>query len=364
MPKITIIAGARPNFMKIAPIIAAINRHNNKAVNPIQFRLVHTGQHYNANLSDSFFKDLDIPEPDVNLEVGSGTHAVQTAAIMVKLEQELLKNPTDLVLVVGDVNSTMAATLVAKKMNVKVAHIEAGLRSYDMTMPEEINRLVTDVLADYFFTTTVEAGENLKKLSATIDRIYFVGNTMIDSLQANLGRLISPQVFMKNDIKDKDYFLLTLHRPSNVDDIDKLDDMLRFLADLANGKTIIFPVHPRTQSKLEGLPDLPKNIIFTDPLPYLEFIYLVKNALAVVTDSGGIQEETTYLKIPCLTLRENTERPETISIGSNLLLGFDKGKIKKAFENILSGNWKKSSIPDLWDGKAAERIVKVLAQKL
>ena len=364
MPTITIVAGARPNFMKIGPIIAAIKKHNQLGENLIRFRLVHTGQHYNANLSDSFFKDLNIPEPDVNLEVGSGSHAGQTAAIMVKFEQELLENPSDLVLVVGDVNSTMAATLVAKKMNIKVAHIEAGLRSFDMSMPEEINRLVTDVLADYFFTTTRDAGKNLKMLSASDDRIFFVGNTMIDSLQVNLPRLIAPKIFSKNAIKEKDYFLLTLHRPSNVDSIEKLEDMLRFLANLANGKVIIFPVHPRTQSKLENLQDLPKNIIFTEPLPYLEFAYLVKNAKAVITDSGGIQEETTYLKVPCLTLRENTERPETVTIGSNLLLGFYKDQIKEAFEKLFSGNWKKSEVPELWDGKASERIVEILANKL
>jgi len=364
MPLITIVAGARPNFMKIGPIIAAINKHNISADNTIQFRLVHTGQHYNANLSDSFFKDLNIPEPDANLEVGSGSHASQTSSIMIKFEKELLENPSDLVLVVGDVNSTMAATLVAKKMNIKVAHVEAGLRSFDMAMPEEINRLVTDVLADYFFTTTKEAGKNLEKLAAKKDHIFFVGNTMIDSLQANLLHLMIPEVFKKNGIKEKDYFLLTLHRPSNVDNLEKLDDMLRFLAKLANGKKIIFPVHPRTQLKLGNLPGLPNNIIFTDPLPYLEFIYLVKNAMAVVTDSGGIQEETTYLKVPCLTLRENTERPETITIGSNVLLGFDKTLIMEAFENVLSGNWKKSLVPELWDGRAAERIVEILANKL
>lgn len=353
------MAGARPNFMKIAPIIHAIKAAQ-QAGGDISYRLVHTGQHYDAKLSDSFFEDLGIPEPDANLEVGSASHAVQTANIMIRFEQELLQHPTDAVLVVGDVNSTMAATLVAKKLNTRVVHVEAGLRSFDMDMPEEINRLVTDVLADYFFTTTPEAGENLKALAATPEKIFFVGNTMIDSLVKNLTRLEQPQVYVDEKLTPGNYFLLTLHRPSNVDDLQKLSDMLDFIAEQAQGRKIIFPVHPRTRARMEQAGYSSPNIIFTEPLRYLEFIYLVKNAQAVITDSGGIQEETTYLHVPCLTLRENTERPETVTLGTNELLGFNKERIKEALEKIIKGEWKKGQIPALWDGKASVRIVEQL----
>ena len=354
--KITLIAGARPNFMKIAPIIHAIHAAKD-AGEDISYRLVHTGQHYDAKLSDSFFEDLGIPEPHANLEVGSASHAVQTANIMIRFEQELINNPTDVVLVVGDVNSTMAATLVAKKMNVKVAHVEAGLRSFDMEMPEEINRLVTDILADYFFTTTPEAGGHLQQMGNSPDKIYFVGNTMIDSLIKNLQMLEQPEVYLETALAPQNYLLLTLHRPSNVDDSDKLTDMLNFITEKAAGMKVIFPVHPRTRARLEQMGYHSDSIIFTEPLRYLEFIYLVKNAKAVVTDSGGIQEETTYLKVPCFTLRENTERPETITLGTNELLGFDKDKIGEAFNRLLAGQWKEGQIPALWDGKAAERII-------
>ena len=359
--KITIVAGARPNFMKIAPIIHAIQKEQKNNKN-ISFRLVHTGQHYDAKLSDSFFEDLNIPEPNANLGVGSASHAVQTANIMIGFEQELINNPTDFVLVVGDVNSTMAATLVAKKMDTKVVHVEAGLRSFDLTMPEEINRLVTDVIADYFFTTSEEAGNHLIQMGNNSHQIYFVGNTMIDSLISNLDKLIKPEIFETENLSEKSYLLITLHRPSNVDDIDKLSDMLAFISKHNQNKKLIFPVHPRTKAKLNSIENLPSNIVFTDPLRYLEFIYLVKNSFALVTDSGGIQEETTYLNITCLTLRENTERPETIRLGTNELLGFDKVKIENAFNKLNSGNWKKGQIPPLWDGLTSERIISQLLQ--
>jgi len=360
--KITIIAGARPNFMKIAPIIKAIHTHNFLNSSTIDYRLIHTGQHYDAKLSDSFFEDLGIPAPNNNLEVGSASHAVQTANIMIKFEQELLLHPTDCVLVVGDVNSTMACTLVAKKMDTKVVHVEAGLRSFDMDMPEEINRLVTDSIADYFFTTSEIAGSNLLNLGAKKEQIYFVGNTMMDSLISNLTKIEKPDVFDSENLSNKGYLLLTLHRPSNVDNPEKLADMLQFIASLAGDRKLIFPIHPRTKAKIEGIANIPPTLIMVEPMRYLEFIYMIKNAFAVVTDSGGIQEETTYLKVPCLTLRENTERPETVTIGTNELLGFDKNAITTAFEKLNSGNWKKGEIPPLWDGKTSERIIKHLVE--
>ncbi len=358
--RLTIVAGARPNFMKIAPIIHAIKKHPRHAEGKLSYRLVHTGQHYDAKLSESFFNDLGIPAPDANLEVGSASHAVQTANIMIGFEQELLNHPTDMVLVVGDVNSTMAATLVAKKMGIKITHVEAGLRSFDLEMPEEINRMVTDVLADVFFTTNRGAAANLRALGARDSQIHFVGNVMIDTLNANLSRLQRPDFFSTQGLKEGEYLTLTLHRPSNVDDPEKLADMISFIGRLAGDKKLVFPVHPRTRQKLAAIGPLPSNLILAEPMPYLEFIYLVKNGLAVVTDSGGIQEETTFLKVPCLTLRENTERPETVEVGSNLLLGFDKPKIAQAFQLLLSGNWKRSEIPELWDGRAAERIIDTL----
>ncbi|MDQ3072203.1 MAG: UDP-N-acetylglucosamine 2-epimerase (non-hydrolyzing) [Bacteroidota bacterium] len=357
---ITLIAGARPNFMKIAPLIHAIRRFNESTPIELKYRLVHTGQHYDRKLSDTFFEDLNIPEPDANLEVGSASHAVQTANIMIRFEEELMAHRADVVLVVGDVNSTMAATLVAKKMGVKVAHVEAGLRSFDMDMPEEINRLVTDSIADYFFTTTPEAGKNLRDMGQSADHIYFVGNTMIDTLHANLGKLTPPALLAEYNLAPKEYILLTLHRPSNVDDDAKLAEMLDFITSRADGRKIIFPVHPRTRTKLEGLV-LSKNLLLAEPMRYLEFLYLVKDAFCVVTDSGGIQEETTYLGVPCMTLRENTERPETITIGTNELLGFDKVKIADAFDRLHNGRWKNGKIPEKWDGQAAHRIVEILS---
>ncbi|WP_346753159.1 non-hydrolyzing UDP-N-acetylglucosamine 2-epimerase [Splendidivirga corallicola] len=357
--KVTLIAGARPNFMKIGPIVHAIE--NAKASNKsIDYRLVHTGQHYDEKLSNSFFKDLNIPEPHVNLGVGSGSHAVQTANIMIKFEEELASNPCDFVLVVGDVNSTVACALVAKKMNTKVIHVEAGLRSYDMRMPEEINRIATDALADVFFTTTPEAGYNLIEKGCNKSNIYFVGNTMIDSLVSNLGNLVKPALFDDQALSETDYLVMTLHRPSNVDEQSKLAKIINLIGEKCNGKKVIFPVHPRTKQILDQFSSIPENIYCTEPLGYLEFMYLVKNSFAVITDSGGIQEETTYLGIPCITLRENTERPETTTLGTNELLGFNVEAISNAFSRLFNGEWKRGSIPGLWDGKAAERIVRAL----
>jgi UDP-N-acetylglucosamine 2-epimerase (non-hydrolysing) len=358
--KITLIAGARPNFMKIAPIIRAIDASNKAGNKPIMFRLVHTGQHYDEKLSHVFFKELGLPEPDVNLGAGSGTQAEQTARIMIEFEKDLSQNPTDLVVVVGDVTSTLACTIVAKKMNTKVAHVEGGIRSFDMAMPEEINRMVTDALADYFFTTTAVANENLQKVGIGAERIFFVGNTMIDSLNFSLDKLKRPEILDSIPEKSNGYWVLTLHRPSNVDDSEKLRTLLNLIDSEAKGRAIIFPVHPRTMKTLAGFSNEFKNIRPIAPLSYFEFIYLIKSSECVITDSGGIQEETTVLGIPCITLRNNTERPETVTIGTNELIGDDATKLKQALGKITAGHWKKGYIPEKWDGHAASRIVEGL----
>ena len=359
--KITIVAGARPNFMKIAPIIDAIKVKQELGFN-MKFRLVHTGQHYDKNLSDTFFDELNIPFPNTNLEVKSGTQAEQTAAIMIGFEKELEKNPCDLVMVVGDVTSTMACTIVAKKTGVDVAHVEAGIRSGDMSMPEEINRIVTDSLTDYFFITSKYANENLLKLGVEKDSIFFVGNVMIDTLRKNELRFKQPKLWNELGLTEKKYFVMTLHRPSNVDEERQLVSLITKLTSLAKDYPIIFPVHPRTKKLLEGLNLNFNNLHYIDPLGYLEFNYLVKHAFAVLTDSGGITEETTVLNVPCLTLRENTERPETCEIGTNVLVGNDSTKIENAFKTLFSGTWKQGRIPELWDGKAAHRITNHLVE--
>jgi len=355
---LTIIAGARPNFVKIAPIIHAIESHNSDSEAIIEYSLVHTGQHYDDAMSEVFFNDLRIPKPNINLQVGSGTQAQQTAKIMVAFEAYLIEHMTDCLIVVGDVNSTIACSIVAKKMGVRVAHVEGGLRSGDMSMPEEINRLLTDSITDYFFTTSSIADENLAKEGVAQEQIFMVGNTMIDSLVSSYDSLKQPAGV--NDLLKGQYFLLTLHRPSNVDDVEVLSEMLSTIDDMAEGdEKIIFPIHPRTKAQLSQGVEF-KNIHFLPPLPYLEFLYLMRGASAIITDSGGIQEESTYLKVPCLTLRENTERPETISIGSNVLIGKDMSLLKSSLESIRKGEWKKGGIPDLWDGKAAIRIIEQL----
>ena len=356
---ITIVAGARPNFMKIAPIIEAIKQKQSEGVD-IKYQLVHTGQHYDKNLSDTFFEELNIPFPNVNLNVQSGTQAEQTAAIMIGFEKVLANHPTDLVMVVGDVTSTMACTIVAKKAGVKVTHVEAGIRSGDMSMPEEINRIVTDSLTDYFFTTTRLASQNLENLGVFKSKIYFVGNVMIDTLRKNESRLRQPKLWEKLKLEEKKYLVMTLHRPSNVDEEQQLKSLITQLAKLGKDYPIIFPVHPRTKKLLEGLDLNFENLHYVEPLGYLEFNYLVKNALAVLTDSGGITEETTVMHVPCITLRNNTERPETCTLGTNILVGTDPIKIANAFETLLSGEWKKGSVPELWDGHSAKRIINYL----
>ena len=360
--KITIVAGARPNFIKIAPIIKAIEKKQNEGAT-ISFRLVHTGQHYDKNLSDTFFEELNIPKPNSNLEVKSGSQAEQTGAIMVAFEKELLQNPCDLVLVVGDVNSTMACAIVAKKQNIKVAHVEAGIRSGDSTMPEEINRIVTDSITDYFFTTSTSASENLLKYGVEETNIHFVGNVMIDTLYQNLNRVFEPIFWNEYQLQTGNYIILTLHRPSNVDEEQSLIQLLKGIDALAGDKKVIFPIHPRTKAILgETNLDL-KNILFVEPQGYLNFMFLIKNSFAVITDSGGISEETTVMGIPCFTLRNNTERPETQSIGTNTLVGTSIENLEKLFGEFLENGRQKAGIPELWDGKASERIIDILLEK-
>jgi UDP-N-acetylglucosamine 2-epimerase (non-hydrolysing) len=359
--KLTIVAGARPNFIKIAPIIKAINDHKFKK-NNIQYRLVHTGQHYDDSMSRTFFEELNIPDPDVNLGCGGGTQAEQTAAIMVAFEKELLTNSADLVFVVGDVTSTMACSIVAKKLNVKVAHVEAGIRSYDLTMPEEINRMVTDCLADYFFTTTRWAGFNLIKSGIDSKQIFFVGNVMIDSLLANKHRFKKPLLWDKLNLEEKSYFIITLHRPANVDEGQKLKKYIGEIVNNVQGLPVIFPMHPRTAKIFNDLKTSEPNLIITEPLSYLEFNYLVERAKGVITDSGGITEETTVMGVPCFTLRNNTERPETVEQGTNELIGTDPSAIKPALKKLFQGKWKRGTIPELWDGVASQRIVSHLIE--
>src|SRR6185312_1663105 len=358
--KIDLIAGARPNFMKIAPIIEAIEKAQKEGKN-ISYRLVHTGQHYDKKMSGNFFEELNIPEPDINLESGSGTQAEQTATIMTRYEKVLMEHRPDLVMVVGDVTSTMACSIAAKKLNnIKVAHVEGGIRSGDLTMPEEINRMVTDAITDYFFTTSDTANENLKRAGIKDEQIFFVGNTMIDTLLKNKPRFRKPPVWDELNLQEGQYLVMTLHRPANVDEEQKLKYLLNEIIDNSHGLPLVFPVHPRTAKILDHLEIKSPNLHTIEPLGYLEFNFLVQHAKAVITDSGGITEETTVMGIPCMTLRDNTERPETIDIGTNELLGTDPKAIKPAMEKLFSGEWKKGEIPELWDGKTAERIVEVL----
>ncbi|MBF6641477.1 UDP-N-acetylglucosamine 2-epimerase (non-hydrolyzing) [Flavobacterium sp. J49] len=360
--KITIIAGARPNFIKIAPIIKAIEKKQAEG-STVSYRLVHTGQHYDKNLSDTFFEELNIPQPHANLEVKSGSQAQQTAAIMMAFENELIQHPCDLVLVVGDVNSTMACAIVAKKLNVKVAHVEAGIRSGDMTMPEEINRIVTDSITDYFFTTSTTASDNLLKYGAESSNIHFVGNVMIDTLYQNLNRISAPAFWNEFGLETGNYIILTLHRPANVDEEKSLVELLQGIDKMVGDKKIIFPIHPRTKAIL-GETDLAlKNILFVEPQGYLNFMFLIQNSFAVITDSGGISEETTVLNIPCFTMRNNTERPETQTIGTNTLVGTSIENLEKVFAEFLQNGQRKSGIPELWDGKASERIIAILLKK-
>ncbi len=359
MPTFTIVAGARPNFMKIAPIIHAIQK--NQISNPkLNFRLVHTGQHYDKKMSGDFFEQLNIPLPDANLGGGGGTQAEQTAAIMVAFEKELIENRPDIVLVVGDVTSTLACSIAAKKLQIDVAHVEGGIRSGDLSMPEEINRMVTDSITDHFFTTSEIANTNLRKSGVPEHKIHFVGNTMIDTLKANMDRFRKPEGEIFESLKAGNYFVMTMHRPANVDQEHQLKAMIDAIVEGTEGLPIIFPVHPRTAKNLELIGIKAENLLMCEPLGYLEFNYLVKNAKAVITDSGGITEEASVMNIPCITLRDNTERAETIHLGTNELVGTDPAKLKPYLEKIMKGSWKTYQGIPMWDGKTAERIVEIL----
>lgn len=393
---ITLIAGARPNFMKIASLVHAIKAAEN-AGKEIHYSLVHTGQHYDKNMSDTFFEELNIPMPDANLGCGGGSQAEQTANIMVAFEKYLIDHPTDLVLVVGDVTSTMACSIVAKKLNTRVCHVEAGIRSWDLTMPEEINRMVTDSLADYMFTTSEIANKNLLLQGAelqasspnsliasspnslpaleeeqyafkrSVQRVWYVGNVMIDTLLANRSRFRRPEVFDALQLTEGQYIMMTMHRPANVDEEAHLKALMEQIITNVHGLPIIFPIHPRTAKifyNLWGdeatLRQLFPNLHIVEPMGYLEFNYMVERAKAVVTDSGGITEETTVMGVPCITLRDNTERPETCTVGTNELIGTNPSAVKPALDLLFSGQWKKGAIPALWDGHTAERIVDIL----
>ena len=356
---IDLIAGARPNFMKIAPIIDAIKAEQEKGTD-IQFRLVHTGQHYDKNMSGSFFEQLGIPAPDENLGAGGGTQAEQTAAIMTGYEKLLIEKSSDLCLVVGDVTSTMACAITAQKMHIPVAHVEGGIRSGDWSMPEEINRLATDAVTNYFFTTSEIANENLRKSGVENERIFYVGNTMIDTLLKHRPRFRKPEIWDEIGLKEKAYLVMTLHRPANVDEEESLKGLMDELIANTRNLPLVFPVHPRTAKILKKMGIGHERLHMIEPLGYLEFNYLVERSKAMVTDSGGITEETTVMGIPCMTLRDNTERPETITIGTNELLGTNPEAIKPAMDKLFAGEWKQGGIPEKWDGNTAERIVEAL----
>ena len=362
--KIINVVGARPNFMKIAPIQKEMDKYKD-----IEKILVHTGQHYEKNMSKLFFEDLELPEPDIYLGIGSGTHAEQTAKIMIEFEKILKAENPDLIIVVGDVNSTAACSLVSAKMGVKIAHVEAGLRSFDRTMPEEINRIVTDTLSDYLFVTEKSGLENLKKEGVDKLKVFYVGNVMIDSLVHFLEKAKSSKIISELNLEGQNYILVTLHRPSNVDVKENLESIINTFSVLVEDCRIVFPIHPRTRKMIQEfnldnrIKELDK-LILLDPVGYLDFISLMQNATVLLTDSGGIQEETTYLGIPCITMRENTERPVTIELGTNILVGFNHEQIIEETKKILEGKGKKGKIPELWEGRAAQRIVSIIYQNL
>ncbi len=357
--KLLHVVGARPNFMKVAPVMSALAQHHGCTQ-----VLVHTGQHYDPAMSDIFFEQLSIPRPDYNLEVGSATHTVQTAQIMMRFEPVLIKEQPDLVLVYGDVNSTVSAAMVCAKLLVPLGHVEAGLRSFDRTMPEEINRIVTDRLADLLFTPSVDGNENLIREGIGPEKIHLVGNVMIDSLVKMLPMADGKPILDRLDLSGKRFVLVTLHRPSNVDDPKQLKDILLALDEISSAGEVIFPMHPRTRNVLKSMPEvrLSPRMHLIDPVGYSQFLGLQRRAALVITDSGGIQEETTFLGIPCLTVRENTERPVTVDIGKNILVGHDMDRMKSAATRALSGKAKPGSIPPLWDGKASDRIAALIMQ--
>lgn len=363
MKKIISVVGARPNFMKVAPLYREFKKYPDK----IQHLICHTGQHYDEKMSKIFFDELELPKPDFYLGIGSGTHAEQIAGVMVAFEKVLQEEKPDLVIVVGDVNSTIACSLVASRFNIKVAHVEAGLRSFDRTMPEEINRMLTDTIADYLFVTEQSGLDNLKQEGIPDNKIFFVGNVMIDSLVYYLPKVEKSNILQLLNCRKNEYILVTLHRPANVDTKEGLEDLFQMLNRISQKKKIVFPIHPRTKNNLNkfSLSDsISENILLTEPLGYIEFVSLIKNSLMIVTDSGGIQEESTYLQVPCITVRNNTERPVTVSVGTNRLIGTDTSKVELAVDEVLKGKIKKGNIPEWWDGCAAERICKIIVDKL
>jgi len=362
MKKIISVVGARPNFMKVAPLYDEFLNYEN-----INHKICHTGQHYDEKMSKVFFEELELPKPDFYLGVGSGSHAEQTAKIMIEFEKVLLLENPDLVLVVGDVNSTIACTLTAAKLKIKTVHVEAGLRSFDREMPEEINRLLTDSIADLLFVTEKSGMENLVKEGVSSEKVFFVGNVMIDSLKKYITKASGSMLLNNLKLNGNNFVLVTLHRPSNVDNFEQSNKLVNLLNKIAEIRKIVFPIHPRTIKNWTDfgiLSKLNSNIILTDPIGYLDFINLIKNAELIITDSGGIQEESTYLGVQCITLRNSTERPITVDVGTNQLLGEDLSKAEVAAFEVLNGKIKEGNIPELWDGNAAKRISKIISNFL
>ena len=363
LKKIISVVGARPNFMKVAPLHSEFKKHTDV----VHHLICHTGQHYDEKMSKVFFEDLGLPKPDFYLGVGSGSHTEQTARTMIEFEKVITKERPDCIIVVGDVNSTIACSLVAVKMGIPVAHVEAGLRSFDRTMPEEINRILTDSIARYLFVTEQSGVDNLQQEGVAHDRVFLVGNVMIDSVARFLPKTEQSTIRQHLHLVDRQYLLATIHRPSNVDTQEGLEKIIRMFESIPGEMPVILPVHPRTRKNAESfglLSRLTKRVTVTEPIGYIDFLTLIKHAHLVVTDSGGIQEETTYLGIPCITVRDNTERPSTVEIGTNILAGTDLTNVSEAIHAVLEGKRKKGSIPPLWDGKAAERIVKILIEMI
>ncbi len=361
--KIISVAGARPNFMKVAPLHWEFKKHEDK----VKHLICHTGQHYDYNMSKVFFDDLNLPEPNFYLGVGSGTHAEQTAKIMLKFEKIIIEEKPDLVIVVGDVNSTLACSLTAVKLGVKVAHVEAGLRSFDKSMPEEINRILTDHISDFLFVTEKSGVQNLKREGIDDKKIFFVGNVMIDTLIHLLPKIECSDILQKLNLFPKEYILVTLHRPSNVENENFLLKLVEVFQELSQVQKVIFPVHPRTRLNIEKLGlngRLKDRVMLLEPLGYIDFINLLKNSSLVITDSGGVQEESTFLGIQCITVRNNTERPVTVEIGTNHLVGTDLSKVLEHSMNVLGGKIKSGKIPELWDGKSSKRIVEIILEHL
>jgi len=363
MKKIISVVGARPNFMKVAPLHKAFQKYNGT----VKHLICHTGQHYDEKMSKVFFDELELPKPDFYLGVGSGSHAEQTAKVMIEFEKVLLQEKPDLVIVVGDVNSTIACSLVAAKLNIRTAHVEAGLRSFDRRMPEEINRLLTDSISDFLFVTEQSGLDNLKHEGVADEKVFLTGNVMIDSLVSYMPKAQKSCILDDYKLTKDNFILVTLHRPSNVDDKDDLRKLIHLLNTLAERRKLMFPIHPRTRNNMIsfGLQDtLSSNVILTDPIGYIDFLALTMNAELIVTDSGGIQEESTFLGVQCITVRNNTERPVTVTVGTNQLIGTDLAKVEETALRVLDGHKKQGSIPHLWDGHAAERIAQILLQKL